>query len=360
MPTSCTATTIPYPRGLHGADVARAARRHRPHHSVELSAADLRPHRSAARSPPATPAWSSRRKTRACRCCASPSSRRTSACPTARSTSSPASAREAGAALAAHPRHRSRFVHRLAAPRARGSRQEAAQAALPGDAGARRQRPADRVRRRRPRRRAAGARQRHRAERRPDLLGGQPPAGRAARATRRCSHGWASASPRCRSGPALADLDCGPLIRAAQLERVRGFLADAERDGIATVARGDDRRRCARRRLLRRADAAARRAADVPPRAARRCSARCSRRCRSTTKPTRCGIANGTDFGLVAGVWTRDGGRQLRMARAVRSGQVFINNYGAGGGVELPFGGVKSLGLRPREGLRGAVRLHRR
>ncbi len=55
-------------------------------------------------------------------------------------------------------------------------------------------------------------------------------------------------------------------------------------------------------------------------------------------------IANGTDFGLVAGVWTADGARQLRLARAVQSGQVFINNYGAGGGVELPFGGVKHSG----------------
>ena len=55
-------------------------------------------------------------------------------------------------------------------------------------------------------------------------------------------------------------------------------------------------------------------------------------------------IANGTPYGLVAGVWTRDGGRQLRMARALKCGQVFINNYGAGGGVELPFGGVKHSG----------------
>ena len=55
-------------------------------------------------------------------------------------------------------------------------------------------------------------------------------------------------------------------------------------------------------------------------------------------------IANGTAFGLVAGVWTRDGARQMRMARGLKCGQVFINNYGAGGGVELPFGGVKQSG----------------
>ena len=55
-------------------------------------------------------------------------------------------------------------------------------------------------------------------------------------------------------------------------------------------------------------------------------------------------IANGTAYGLAAGVWSRDGSRALRMARRLRCGQVFINNYGAGGGIELPFGGVKHSG----------------
>ena len=55
-------------------------------------------------------------------------------------------------------------------------------------------------------------------------------------------------------------------------------------------------------------------------------------------------IANDTEYGLVTGLWTCDGGRQQRVSKAMRCGQVFINGYGAGGGVELPFGGVRKSG----------------
>ncbi len=150
-------------------------------------------------------------------------------------------------------------------------------------------------------------------------------------------------------GPAMADLDCGPLIRASQLARVRGFLADAERDGHRTVAAGTVVADAppggyyVSPRLIRDVPTASRLACDEvfgPVLAAMP----------FVDEADAIGIANGTPFGLVSGIWTRDGGRQLRMARAIRSGQVFVNSYGAGGGVELPFGGVKHSGYGREKG----------
>jgi aldehyde dehydrogenase (NAD+) len=146
-----------------------------------------------------------------------------------------------------------------------------------------------------------------------------------------------------KAGPALADLDCGPLIRGSQLQRVRAFVADATQDGIAVVAQGT---------IVADAPTGGFYAApvllrDVPVTSKLACDevfgpVLAAMPFKDEADAIR--VANATDFGLVAGVWTRDGGRQLRMARAVQSGQVFINNYGAGGGVELPFGGVKHSG----------------
>lgn len=61
-------------------------------------------------------------------------------------------------------------------------------------------------------------------------------------------------------------------------------------------------------------------------------------------------LANSTDYGLVAGVWTKDINRAHYLASRIDSGQVFINNYGAGGGVQMPFGGYKKSGFGREKG----------
>ncbi len=61
-------------------------------------------------------------------------------------------------------------------------------------------------------------------------------------------------------------------------------------------------------------------------------------------------LANGTDYALLAALWTRDLSRAHRLAADVVAGQVYVNTYGAGGGVELPFGGFKKSGYGREKG----------
>jgi len=60
-------------------------------------------------------------------------------------------------------------------------------------------------------------------------------------------------------------------------------------------------------------------------------------------------LANATQFGLVSGVFTRDLSRALRASRALKSGQIFVNEWFAGG-IETPFGGVKLSGFGREKG----------
>ena len=146
-----------------------------------------------------------------------------------------------------------------------------------------------------------------------------------------------------RVGPALDDPDVGPVISSRQQEIVEGYLALARDSGLhiaaqASLPPGLPSGGCWVRPTL---------VADVNPAhrlAQEEIFGPVQALIRFDDEADALAIANGTPYGLVAGVWTRDGSRALRLARRLQCGQVFVNNYGAGGGIELPFGGVKHSG----------------
>jgi acyl-CoA reductase-like NAD-dependent aldehyde dehydrogenase len=61
-------------------------------------------------------------------------------------------------------------------------------------------------------------------------------------------------------------------------------------------------------------------------------------------------IANDTEFGLAAGVWTKDLGRAHRAARNLHAGTVWVNTYRALA-PNMPFGGFKSSGIGRENGI---------
>ncbi|HEY6630981.1 MAG TPA: aldehyde dehydrogenase family protein [Rhizobiaceae bacterium] len=159
----------------------------------------------------------------------------------------------------------------------------------------------------------------------------------------RVAAGLADRFSKLVAGPHDADLDLGPLINAKQKARVSGMVEAAEKAGIPVLARGSIH-----------PDApsgghyfAPALFGNVPVDAAiarEEVFGPVLSLFSFEDEEDAVRLANATDYGLVAGVWTKDGARQHRVARRVRAGQVFVNGYGAGGGVELPFGGFKRSG----------------
>ena len=162
-----------------------------------------------------------------------------------------------------------------------------------------------------------------------------------------------------KTGPGMKGLDCGPLISRKQFDRVSAMVDQARRDGIAVIARGAIVPDAPNGgfyyppTLL----------GDVPldhPVAQQEVFGPVLAAFAFDGEEEAIQIANGTRYGLTAGVWTRDGSRQMRLAHKIVAGQVYINNYGAGGGIELPFGGMRHSGYgreKGFEGMRGFTQL---
>ncbi len=145
------------------------------------------------------------------------------------------------------------------------------------------------------------------------------------------------------AGTPEMDLDLGPVISATQRDRIHEMMALAEQSGAKVLARGKIAASAPKEGFY----VAPTIYYDVEhdaPIAREEVFGPVLAAMPFDDEADAIRLANATDYGLVAGVWSRDGARALRVGRRVRVGQLFINGYGAGGGIELPFGGVKKSG----------------
>ncbi len=146
------------------------------------------------------------------------------------------------------------------------------------------------------------------------------------------------------------DADLGPVVNAVQRQRIQRYVQQAKDDGIPVLAQT---------RLRAELPEAGHFVAPVvfgpvPPAhalAQEEVFGPVLAAFQFETEEEALALANGTEYGLVAAVWTRNCDRFARLTKKLAAGQCFINCYGAGGGVELPFGGMKRSGHGREKGL---------
>ena len=161
--------------------------------------------------------------------------------------------------------------------------------------------------------------------------------------------GLADAFRSLRIGPGATDPDMGPLISAEQRRRVLGYMEQGRQDcklvtggGIPAGAQYGD-------------------GFFVEPTLFAQVTPEHSVFNEEIFGPVLCvtpygtlaeavGLAEHTSYGLGAGIWTRDLATAHHLAGELRVGQVFVNNYSAAGGVELPFGGYRRSGIGVEKG----------
>ena len=160
----------------------------------------------------------------------------------------------------------------------------------------------------------------------------------------------AARAARITVGPGLDDRDIGPLVSAEQLEKVAGHVDEARRAGARLIAGGRrpdglDKGYFVAPTVFTAVDPALRIMREevfgpvltLTPFAG---------------EDAALTLANGLGYGLVAGVYTRDISRALRLAQRLEAGSVWINGWFIGG-QQAPTGGVKDSGVGRERGLPG-------
>lgn len=150
-------------------------------------------------------------------------------------------------------------------------------------------------------------------------------------------------------GPGIENHDMGPIVSEKQISNLEKYMTIAEEEG-ATILRGGKRVNNLSSNLYFEPTVI-----EAPSETSRVAQEELFGPVVTVltfeTKEEALSLANSTEYGLVTGVWTKNIDKALWLAHRLRVGQVFINNYGAGGGVEMPFGGQGKSGFGREKGL---------